>query len=191
MQPLRRGIEVITDPSHAAARLSRRRIAVAAVLVASVTPSALAGAQKRVPVLHDSRFLWATVNVCDTRRSPNTIGIRGSMPGLRDERATMWMRFQVQYLSEVDDSWHHVTDGGDSGFVAVGTARYKARQSGRSFRIDPNNGRSVVLRGRVSFQWRLRGEVVRRARKRTHKGHESSAGADPSGYTAATCTVTR
>jgi hypothetical protein len=170
---------------------TQRLIAVGAVLVAVVAPSAFAGAQKRVPVLQDSRYLWATVNVCDTERSPNTIGIRGSMPARRDERETMWMRFQVQYLSDVDDSWHYVTDGGDSGFVSVGSARYKARQSGRSFRIDPNNGRSVVVRGRVSFEWRLRGEVVRRARKRTRKGHRSSAGADPPGYTAATCTITR
>jgi hypothetical protein len=133
---------------------TQRLTAVGAVLVAGVAPSAFAGTQKRVPVLQDSRYLWATVNVCDTERSPNTIGIRGSMPARRDERETMWMRFQVQYLSDVDDSWHYVTDGGDSGFVSVGSARYKARQSGRSFRIDPNNGRSVVVRGRVSFQWR-------------------------------------
>jgi hypothetical protein len=191
MQLLRRGVRIITGQSHVAPLSSRRQLVVAAVLVSVVAPTALAVAQRRtVPVVRASRFLWATVNVCDTERSPNTIGIRGSMPGGRDERETLWMRFQVQYLSDVDDRWHYVTDGGDSGFVAVGSGRQKARESGRSFRIDPNTGRSV-LRGRVSFQWRLRGEVVRRATKRTRKGHESSAGADPPNYTASTCTVTR
>lgn len=169
---------------------SRRRIGAAVLLVFVVTPSALAGVQKRdVPVVEDARFLWATVNVCDTHNSPNTIGIRGSMPGWRDGRETMWMRFVVQYLSDVDDRWHDVIGGGDSGFVPVGSARLRAREGGRSFRINPNNGKPVTLRGRVSFEWRLRGAVVRRARLRTRKGHASSAGADPPGYTAATCTI--
>lgn len=169
---------------------SRRRIGAAVVLVFVVTPSALAGAQKRIlPVLEDSRYLWATVNVCDTANSPNTIGIRGSMPGSRDVRETMWMRFQVQYRSDVDERWHYVTQGGDSGFVPVGSARSKARQGGRSFRIDPNAGKPVVLRGRVSFEWRLRRDVVRRTSLRTRKGYESSAGADPPGYSAASCTI--
>lgn len=146
-------------------------------------------ANTRDALLDDSRGLWATVNVCDTATAPNTIGIRGSMPGRRDGRETLWMRFQVQYLSEVDQRWHYVTDGGDSGFVPVGTGRSKPRQAGRSFRIDPSNGRPVTLRGRVSFEWRLKSEVVRRASMRTRRGYESSAGADPPGYTAATCTI--
>ena len=37
-----------------------------------------AGARRPAPA-----HLWATVNVCDTRARPDTIGIRGSMPGLR------------------------------------------------------------------------------------------------------------
>jgi len=134
--------------------------------------------------------LWATVNVCDTDAFPNTIGIRGSMPAAGDRRETMWMRFQVQYFDDAADRWERVEEGGDSGFVAVGSARYKARQSGRSFRIEPKVGDAVLLRGKISFEWRRKGEVTRRAARRTTKGHESRAGADPADFTAAMCTIT-
>ncbi|MEA2182998.1 MAG: hypothetical protein QOF69_2183 [Solirubrobacteraceae bacterium] len=190
MPLLRRGDEIITGRGPSAQMSSRRWIGAAVLSLLVLTPTALAGAQKRdVSIVEGSRLLWATVNVCDTENSPKTIGIRGSMPGLDDARETMWMRFRVEYLSEEDHRWHDVTEGGDSGFVPVGSARNKARQGGRSFRINPKNGKPVVLRGRVSFEWRLRGDVVRRASARTRKGYESSAAADPPGYTAATCTI--
>ena len=176
MRVLRRRVRIITA----------RRAAGALVLATAAGPIAAAGAQ---PTVEDSRHLWATVNICDTERWPDWIGIRGSMPGARDGRETMWMRFQVQFLSADDDRWHTVPEGGDSGFVSVGPARYKARQSGRSFRISPK-GDQILLRGKVSFEWRLKGEVVRRASTRTRKGHRSSAGSDPPGYTASTCAIT-
>jgi hypothetical protein len=140
-------------------------------------------------VADDSPQLWATVNLCDTERWPDTIGIRGSMPGSADARETLWMRFQVQFLSADDDKWHLVPEGGDSGFVDVGSAQ-TARQAGRSFRISPRKGEQVLLRGRVSFEWRLKDVVTRRERMLTTKGHRSTAGSDPAGYTASTCRIT-
>ncbi len=179
MRLLRGAAEIIT-PRRAAGVL-------ALSAVAAGTPVAVALAQKPA---EPARNLWATVNVCDTERRPDTIGIRGSMPGASDERQAMWMRFQVQFRSAQDDKWHNVPEGGDSGFVFVGAARAKARQAGRSFRISPKPGKPVLLRGRVSFEWRLDGDVVRRASMLTRKGHRSTAGSDPPGYTASTCTVT-
>lgn len=176
MRLLRRRAEFITA----------RRFAGACVLFAIAAPVALAAPA----TVEDSRHLWATVNVCDTEHGPDTIGIRGSMPGSRHSAETMWMRFQVQFLSHDDNKWHNVPGGGDSGFVRVGSARSKVRQAGRSFRISPRNGERVLLRGQVSFQWRLKNVVTRVAAKRTVKGHRSSAGSDPPGYTAATCTIT-
>lgn len=138
-----------------------------------------------------SRLLWATVNVCDTARSPNTIGVRGSMPGAADGRERMFMRFRVQYFSPRDGAWHRIRKGADSGFVRVGLARYESRQSGRSFRIVPR-GESILLRGVVTFEWRTRsGEVVRRATKRTTGKRRSSAGADPRRYSASNCRIKR
>ncbi|MEA2149291.1 MAG: hypothetical protein QOD69_1121 [Solirubrobacteraceae bacterium] len=177
MRLLRRRARIITAP-HATGAL---------LLAAAVAPVATVAAQGTV---ESSRHLWATVNVCDTERWPDTVGIRGSMPGSGDPRETMWMRFQVQFQSPVDGKWHNVPAGGDSGFVVAGAAQVKARQSGRSFRISPRKGEQVLLRGKVSFEWRVKDVVMRSASMRTQKGHKSSAGSDPPGYSAATCTVT-
>jgi hypothetical protein len=176
MRLLRRPEEIITAC----------RAAGAVLLTAALAPAAVAGALRTAD---DSRRLWATVNVCDSERWPDTIGIRGSMAGFGDDRETMWMRFQVQFSSPDDGKWHNVPAGGDSGFVAVGDAA-KARQAGRSFRISPKKGEQVLLRGRISYEWRLKDVVTRRSSKLTRKGYRSSAGSDPPGYTAATCSIT-
>lgn len=140
--------------------------------------------------VHQSKHLWATVNVCDTARRPNTVGIRASMPGSGRRGERMWMRFQVQYLSSADGRWHNVGPGGDSGFVDVGSARYRARQAGRNFVLKaPPAGRTYQVRGAVTFEWRRAGETVRRARKRTRRVKRSTAGADPRGFSAAVCEI--
>ncbi len=188
MPLLRRSSEITAPRRYPLAMASRPGRLFVVVLALAALPVA-APAARQVRTVEDSKLLWATVNVCDTPAHPNTIGIRASMPGSRDGREVMWMRFQVQYLSSVDHRWHRVRSGGDSGFVRVGPARYEARQSGRSFRFAPSSA-AVLLRGVVTFEWRLKGEVVRRARRRTSRGHASTVGADPRRYSAPTCTVT-
>ena len=138
----------------------------------------------------NSRHLWATVNVCDTIKHPDTIGIRASMPGAEDSRETMYMRFRVQYFRASDDMWHNLSKGGDSGFIKVGAARFKARQAGRLFVFAPPAGGSFQLRGKVYFEWRRGGKVVRRTAMLTTAGHRSTAGSDPAGYSSDTCVIT-
>ncbi len=180
--------------------MSPRITIVAGLLLTTIAwPSVTSGAEKRdskrVPTVEKSRHLWATVNVCDPDDpphaiGPDTIGIRASMPGSRDGRELMYMRFRVQYLSDRDDRWHNVTKGGDSGWKKVGRARYKARQAGRNFRLSPPKGRdSIELRGKVNYLWRLRGKTVRKAVVLTTKGHRSRAGTYPKNFSAATCTI--
>jgi hypothetical protein len=165
------------------------------MLAALALPVGTAGARKVVTV-EASRHLWATVNVCDPPDPPSdigadTIGIRASMPGSADGREIMYMRFRVQYFKDADQKWHNVVKFGDSGWQRAGLARYKARQSGRYFRFQPPSGTpTVLLRGKVNFEWRLKGEVTRRAVKLTTKGHKSSAGSFPAGYSEATCAIT-
>jgi hypothetical protein len=74
----------------------------------------------------------------------------------------------------------------------VGSARYKSRQSGNTFTITPPRAGAdpYLLRGAVTFEWREDGEVVRRARKSTTAAHPNTAGSDPAGFTAATCSIT-
>ena len=164
-------------------RPRRRRVQIITLLALVAAPLAAPHAAAA-----DDRDLWATVNVCDTERFPNTIGIRASMPGSRNGELGRYMRFIVKYFSREDERWRRVPAGGDSGWLYVGRGR-GPRQFGRSLRIEPMSGEPVLLRGAVLFQWRRGDEVVRRARRRTRRGHRSSAGDDPRGYSAARCTI--
>jgi hypothetical protein len=161
----------------------------AIALLMAVAP-ACAAARQADPILRDKR-LWTTINVCDTVGHPDSIGIRGSMPGSGDKAELMFMRFQVQVFDSDDAHWHNLA-GADSGFVEVGSARYKTRQSGNTFTITPPRAGAdpYLLRGVVTFDWREDGEVVRRARKSTTTAHPNTAGSDPAGFTAATCSIT-
>lgn len=180
MRALRRTVEIITPRRYARGM----RVSVVALLVTVAAASPVIAAGKGT-----AKRRWATVNICDTPGHPNTIGIRASMPrGKSGEK--LFIRFRVQYFSRVDGKWHHVTKGGDSGFVAVSKPRGKTRQKGWSFQISPNS-ETIKLRGMVAMQWRVNGEVARSARERTHGGHKNAAAADPPGYSAADCVVRR
>jgi hypothetical protein len=167
-------------------RLLRRRTEIITLFVLVMAPVVAAHAAQAAD---DTPAVWATVNVCDTEKAPNTIGIRASMPGSRSGAEVRWMRFVVDYYSRAGERWHRLAAGGDSGFLRVGKGRL-TRQFGRSLRIEPTAGKPVLLRGRVFFHWRTEGgAILERARARTRKGHRSNAAADPPGYSAATCTI--
>src|SRR6185437_3558460 len=48
-----------------------------------------------------SKRLWATINVCDTRKHPRTIGIRGEVPALGFP-ATISISLGVDFYSKAD-----------------------------------------------------------------------------------------
>jgi hypothetical protein len=136
-----------------------------------------------------SRALWATINVCSPRDHPNTVGIRGSMPGDGRARDRMYMSFRLQYQSSTTKAWTDLLKAASPSWVAVG-AGASARQGGFSFTLKPMAGKpAVVLRGVVDFQWRRGGTVRVSAARVTTAGHKSVTGADPRGYSAATCTI--
>ena len=104
--------------------------------------------------LLQSPQLWATIDVCNPSDQPNTVGVRGSMPGDEHSQDEMYMRFRLQYLDSSTKQWIDLPNGAESGYVAVGAAK-SARQTGRSFQLVPVAGKpAVTLRGVVSFQWR-------------------------------------
>jgi hypothetical protein len=176
-----------------------RVLGVLLLVLAAIVPVARSatgdGAARRVaakqPAPLRSLDLWATINVCDTPANPNTIGIRGSMPGL-SRTSTQWMRFKVQYLAAATDGkWHDVTDNADSGWKKVGRLKHKVVEAGQNFTFEPPaTGGAHRLRGLVQFKWTRSGHVVLKAHKLTEAGHRSTAGADPAGYSAAVCDIT-
>ncbi len=139
--------------------------------------------------LETSRQLWATIDVCNAKDQPDTVGIRGSMPGDGQPHETMYMSFRLQYLDSATKAWVDLANGAAPTFVAVGPAK-AARQAGRSFQLVPVAGKPAsTLRGVVSFQWRRGTTVVHAISRPSTDGHESLAGADPAGFSAATCLI--
>ena len=152
-----------------------RRVLLAALLTLLVFPAAAQA--KDTP-------LWATVNVCDTVKQPDQIGIRAAMPAT-PKGARLSMRFRVQYKSGED--WKDVADA-DSGWVNVGPAKGPMVEYGWSFTFAKGT-KSTLLRGVVTFRWRRGDSLPKQAEVATEAGHRSSAGADPAGYSAATCAL--
>jgi hypothetical protein len=162
-------------------RLMLVTIALAAALAA---PAAARTSDPRT-----SLDLWATINVCDTPAHPDTIGIRGSMPG-DGRKAVLWMRFQVQFFSSDDQKWHNLDQTADSQWMRIGVARKRVLESGQNFKfLPPGAGGVHTLRGAVWFKWIRHGRPVRKLREITESGHRSTAGADPPGYSAAICQI--
>ena len=137
--------------------------------------------------------LWATVNICDTKRSPDRLGLRARMPG-NGTHQRMYMRFVVQYRD--GKAWKDLGGNGRSAWLYAGSALFKNREFGYTIPFKPDAGDRYLLRGLVRFVWRARhnrrGRVVtvvkRRATRLTSAGHRTS-GAEPSGFSAATCTI--
>jgi hypothetical protein len=135
-----------------------------------------------------TKDLWATVNVCDTGKSPNQMGVRARMPG-DGTRRRMYMRFTAQYRK--GKKWTAVSGRGRSGWLHAGSALFRNQELGFTFRFDPPKpGSGYVIRGLVQFEWRAKrsGTVVRHSHRYTSGGHPTKP-AEPAGYSAATCEI--
>jgi len=171
---------------------TRHRAAVAVLAAALfLTPlSALAAKKPSKPPAPklNSAGLWATIDVCNTAAHPDTVGIRGSMPGTGDKHESMYMAFIVEYQSK-SGVWQHFKSGGESGYTFAGNARAATSQAGQNFQLHPNFSSTEMLRGVVIYQWRLNGQVVTDTVRATSAGHTPAAGADPPGFSAALCQI--
>jgi len=163
-------------------------LAVLAVLGAASGAQAAPRARAAAPAaLRRSPNLWATIDVCNASDQPDTVGIRGSMPGDKLAGDEIYMRFRLQYVGATG-TWADLNSGA-SPFIRVGTAK-AARQDGWSFRLLPGPHKlATTLRGVVTFQWRRGTTVLASLSRPTTAGHESLAGADPPNHTAATCAI--
>jgi hypothetical protein len=167
-------------------------LAAAVALLPGLALAASAPKSSAAAVHHsvlDSRLLWSTIDVCSPTDQPDTVGIRGSMPGDGHPHDTLYMSFRLEYEtgSGSSASWSSLS-GASSGFVSVGGGG-DSRQAGRSFTLVPVPGKHSTLRGVVRFQWRRGSRVMRSVERTTTAGHVSQTGADPKSYTAATCTI--
>ena len=135
--------------------------------------------------------LWATINICDTEKHPDQLGIRARMPAM-DRGVKMKMRFFVQYKR--NGAWVGVPrDGGGttmSDWFVVGYGKFKWEELGDTFSFSKlKPGDLFLMRGLVKFQWRQHGKVLKTAHAYTTAHHSRSAYGDPKGYSAATCSM--
>jgi hypothetical protein len=167
-----------------------RRLGVAAfsslVLLQIGVGTDAAGAA-RAQTLLGSPLLWATVDQCTSAPGADVVGLRGSMPGTGRRAERMLMRFRLEYRGQ-KGNWHFLK-GADSGFVDAGSARYVSRQAGRDFHFASMPASQTVLRGVVTFDWRLGAMTIHHARLHTTGEREVGAGAVPPGYSAAHCAL--
>jgi hypothetical protein len=169
---------------------ARTVVALATAVAAAVAPAATARRSSKAPsaaqiraavrAAERSRSLWATVNICDTERHPDTIGVRGQMPSLGFP-ADLSMRVQIDYWSF--DKNRFVSDPGVTQNVSLGSETDRLVQGGANFRFTP----PVVLSGTVTFEWKLAGRVIGRATRLTGHGYKHVDAGDPAGYSTATC----
>jgi hypothetical protein len=109
------------------------------------------------------------------------------MPGTGDAAESMFMQFRVEYL--LSGVWTNVGASATSPFESVGSAATTARQGGIDFKFVGGSQSHYLLRGVVTFQWRLGGHVVAMTLRSTTAGHNAGAGADPHGYSASVCSI--
>lgn len=124
------------------------------------------------------RPFWATVNICDTTKSPNALGVRTSVPG-NGSKQRIYARYTAQWWSAADQEWLTVGGSGITDWVRIGTAEMTTRQAGWTFRfVEPPTGTTYVMRGVVELQWRRALTEARRnrarKRQRLHRAHRSS-----------------
>ena len=153
-------------------------IAVLAGLAAAAGPSSAARA----------RDTWATINICDTKRHPDVLGLRAQATG-NGTAQRIFMRFRAQYRSS-SGRWRPVRGKGSSGFINAGSARYRTRQAGYSFRLEKRTVPTTYrLRGKVDIEYRLRKPngnfIVKRRLRRTTTANRPADGAEPKGYSSA------
>ena len=126
---------------------------------------AVASARSNRSGAGDGRPFWATVNICDTKNSPNSLGIRTSVPG-NGTRQRIFARYTAQWWSEADQQWLTVAGSGVTSWVLVGDADMATRQAGWTFTfVQPEPGTTYVMRGVVELEWRVTAAAAKRVRR--------------------------
>lgn len=143
------------------------------------TSKQIAAAVKRA---ESSSTLWATVNVCNTRRHPDEIGIRGQMPALGFS-AQLEMTVRLNYWNTVRQRFLPIPDLVRR--MPLGTVTNGTVQDGVMFTFKP----PVLLSGTVTFSWSRNGKVLASDVKQTTAKDKDVDDSDPRGYSAATCRI--
>jgi hypothetical protein len=160
----------------------------AAVFVAAGSAAADVGPTRiarAVRSAEQSRSLWATVNICDTRTYRNDLGVRGQMPTL-GFAASMFMVVQVDFWSQAQHRFLPIQSNLATTRLSLGTNANGLQQDGAVFPFSAHTG---LLNATVTFIWTRGGKVIGQTVRRTTAGHANAAHGSPPRYSAAQCRI--
>jgi hypothetical protein len=129
-----------------------------------------------------STGLWATINICNTRKHPDTIGIRAQMPALGFV-TTMQMVVTLGYYTTATDSFKPLSSSSTT--LSLGEARGGYHQDGVTFTVKP----PAKLDATVKFVWSSGSTVLGTITRTTVKGRTGVQQGDPPGYSANICAI--
>lgn len=133
-----------------------------------------------------SAALWATVNICNSQRDRNVVGVRGQMPTL-GFGAALTMTVALDAFNPLAQRFEAVASPNAVNHVALGTHATGLQQGGAEFPF--HAGTTGLWRATVTFAWSRDGRVLARATRQTAGGHRDADFGSPAHYTAATCRI--
>jgi len=131
-----------------------------------------------------STSLWVTINICDTRRYPNTLGIRGQMPSLGFP-AWLSMKIQLNYFSATRKRFVGIPRLRPM-TVRLGRSSSGLQQDGAAFTFKPHTG---LLDATVQFFWKRAGRLLGQTTLSTTGGHRDADFGSPPRFSAMQCRI--
>ena len=126
--------------------------------------------------------LWATVNICNTSKHPDTIGIRAQMPALGFP-ATMEMVVTLGYYTTATATFSPLATSSTP--LNLGVQRSGYHQDGVTFTIKP----PATLNATVQFTWSIGTKVLGTTTRTTISGRKGVQQGDPPGYSSDICRI--
>jgi hypothetical protein len=154
---------------------------VAAAASRNPTPNQI---RKAIARAERSHSLWATINLCDTRRYPNTVGVRGQMPGLG---FPSWMSMQIHVNYWSKQKHRFLPSPGSRRLVRLGRSSTLLQQGGALEQFQPHKG--YLFNATIQFIWRRSGKLLGQTTRRTTAGHHGADFGDPKHFSAKQCKI--
>jgi hypothetical protein len=164
-------------------------VLVAGVLVAA-GPATAAGVgpgriARVVRSAEHSQSLWATVNICDTGKFHNDLGVRGQMPTL-GFASSQFMVVQVNFWSQQQHRFLPIQSNLATTRLSLGSNANGLQQDGAVFPFSTHTG---LLNATFTFIWSRGGKVIGQTVRRTTAGHADAAHGDPPRHSTAQCRI--
>ena len=181
-RPIRAAVAALAVTALGAATLSPASAAAAPAAPASVGPAQIARA---ITHAERSSSLWATINICTSRKYPDALGVRGQMPALGFP-AQLSMDIQVDYWSAQTRQFIAIQDTAAVHALTLGRHAQGLYQDGAVFPFRAHTG---LLNATITFTWTRNGKVIGHTRRRTTAGHHAADFGSPPRYSAAQCMI--